>query len=244
MKVELRPGERLDDLLIDGMKLIQRPDEFCFSIDAVLLAHFGSLKKGQRILELGSGTAVIPLLLTALGAKEVTGMELNPVMADIGRRNIQLNGKESSIQLIEGDYRQIESYITAGAYDLVYVNPPYREMGRGAKNEKEGICKACHEVTATLEDVLKAVRYSLKYRGRLRMIHLASRLSEILEQLHAFDLEPKRLQCIHGREDKASKLVLVEAVRGGHRGLTIEAPLLIYNQDGSYSETVKRWYGK
>ncbi len=244
MKYEIHDGERLDDLLIDGMKLIQRPDEFCFSIDAVLLAHFGAVRPKQRILELGSGTAVIPLLLTSLGANSVDGIELNPVMADICRRNVAMNGREDKIRILEGDYRNIENLVVSGSYDLVYVNPPYREAGRGYINAHAGIGKACHEMTATLADVLHAVRYSLKYRGRLRMIHLAERLPQIMEALRHADLEPKRLQCVHGSETKPSKLILVEAVRGGHDGMEVLPPLFIYGKDGEYSDTVRQWYGK
>jgi len=122
----LRPHERLDDLVLDGMKLIQRDDQFCFSIDTVLLAHFGPVLRGPA-LDLGTGTAAIPLILTARGATDVTGVELNPVMADIARRNAALNGRDDRIRIVEGDYRRIKEWSPSGYYSVVYANPPYRE---------------------------------------------------------------------------------------------------------------------
>ena len=176
----LRPHERLDDLVLDGMKLIQRDDQFCFSIDTVLLAHFGPVLRGPA-LDLGTGTAAIPLILTARGATDVTGVELNPVKADIA---------------------------------------------------------------ATLDDVMEAVKYALKYRGRFRMVHITERLTDILESMRRHGVEPKALQMIHGRPDKKAKLFLVEGVRGGSAGLEIWPPLIVHEADGSYSRAVLDMYGK
>lgn len=239
----LRPHERLDDLVLDGMKLIQRDDQFCFSIDTVLLAHFGPVLRGPA-LDLGTGTAAIPLILTARGASDVTGVELNPVMADIARRNAALNGREKQIRIVEGDYRRIREWSPSGAYSVVYANPPYREKSRGAYSETDGIRRARHEETATLDDVMEAVKYALKYRGRFRMVHITERLADILESMRRHDVEPKALQMIHGRPDKKAKLFLVEGVRGGSAGLDVLPPLIVHEADGSYSRTVLDMYGK
>ena len=177
----LQPHERLDDLVLDGMKLIQRDDQFCFSIDTVLLAHFGPVLRGPA-LDLGTGTAAIPLILTARGATDVTGVELNPVMADIARRNAALNGRDDRIRIVEGDYRRIKEWSPSGYYSVVYANPPYREKSRGAYSETDGIRRARHEETATLDDVMEAVKYALKYRGRFRMVHITERQGQALSR--------------------------------------------------------------
>ena len=239
----LRPHERLDDLVLDGMKLIQRDDQFCFSIDTVLLAHFGPVLRGPA-LDLGTGTAAIPLILTARGATDVTGVELNPVMADIARRNAALNGRDDRIRIVEGDYRRIKEWSPSGYYSVVYANPPYREKSRGAYSEADGIRRARHEETATLDDVMEAVKYALKYRGRFRMVHITERLTDILESMRRHGVEPKALQMIHGRPDKKAKLFLVEGVRGGSAGLDVLPPLVVHEADGSYSRAVLDMYGK
>lgn len=239
----LRPHERLDDLVLDGMKLIQRDDQFCFSIDTVLLAHFGPVLRGPA-LDLGTGTAAIPLILTARGAMDVTGVELNPVMADIARRNAALNGRDDRIRIVEGDYRRIKEWSPSGYYSVVYANPPYREKSRGAYSETDGIRRARHEETATLDDVMEAVKYALKYRGRFRMVHITERLTDILESMRRHGVEPKTLQMIHGRPDKKAKLFLVEGVRGGSAGLDVLPPLIVHEADGSYSRAVLDMYGK
>lgn len=149
MNIELGPHERLDDLVLDGMKVIQRDDQFCFSLDTVLLAHFGAVPHGPA-LDLGTGTAAIPLILTARGAKKLTAVEFNPVMADIARRNVAINGRDDRITLVEGDYRRIRDWAASGAFAAVYANPPYREKSRGAYSDVDGIRRACHEETATL----------------------------------------------------------------------------------------------
>lgn len=243
MKDKLREHERLDDLILDGMKIIQRDDQFCFSLDTILLAHFGSVPHGPA-LDLGTGTAAIPLILTARGARQITGVELNSVMADIARRNVVLNRKEDHITILEEDYCHIKTWAASGAYDAVYVNPPYREKSRGAYSHVDGIRRARHEETATLDEVLKAAAYALKFHGRFRMVHITERLTDILEAMRMHGIEPKRIQMIHGRPDKKAKLFLVEGIRGGNTGMEILPPCIVHNEDGSYSQTVLQLYGK
>lgn len=243
MDIKLGPHERLDDLVLDGMKLIQRDDEFCFSLDTVLLAHFGAVPHGPA-LDLGTGTAAIPLILTARGAKNITAIELNPVMADIARRNVALNQRQDRIQVKEGDYRQLKNWYPSGAFAAIYANPPYREKKRGAYSEVTGIRRARHEETATLKDVLTAVQYALKYHGRFYMVHITERLPEILMAMQKHAIEPKVLQCIHGCPDKKAKLFLIEGIRGGSPGLTVLPPLIVHEENGDYSKAVLRLYGK
>ena len=243
MEIKLKPHERLDDLVLDGMKVIQREDQFCFSIDTVLLAHFGTVPEGPA-LDLGTGTAAIPLILNARGAKAVTGIELNPVMADIARRNVMINDRADCIRIVEGDYRQLREWARSGEFSAVYANPPYREIRRGATSKEAGIRRARHEETATLAEVLTVVQYALKYHGRFRMVHIAERMADVLETMRAHDVEPKCLRMVHGRPDKPAKLFLIEGIRGGNKGLDVLPPLIVHNEDGTYTDAVLKMYGK
>ncbi|MBF1320674.1 MAG: RsmD family RNA methyltransferase [Megasphaera micronuciformis] len=243
MTIKLNENERLDDLILDGMKLIQRNDEFCFSLDTVLLARFGDVIKGPT-LDLGTGTAAIPLILSARGATEITALELNPVMADIAARNVVLNGKESCVVVRRGDYRRIEELFPAGSFSVVYANPPYRELFRGSSSDKDGVRKARHEETATLRDVLRAVAYALKFHGRFRMVHTAQRLAEILAAMREVAIEPKVLRPVYGRIDKDAKCFLVEGIRGGNPGMVLQGPLVVHEADGAYTQEVLHFYGK
>ena len=242
MNIELGPHERLDDLVLDGMKVIQRDDQFCFSLDTVLLAHFGAVPTARPWTWDGHGG--YPPHLDGPRRQEADGREFNPVMADIARRNVALNGRDDRITLVEGDYRRIRDWAASGAFAAVYANPPYREKSRGAYSDVDGIRRACHEETATLGDVLDAVKYALKYHGRFRMVHITERLADILEAMRAHDIEPKVLQMVHGRPDKKAKLFLIEGIRGGSKGLDVLPPLIVHNPDGSYSDAVNKLYGK
>ncbi|MCH4166184.1 MAG: methyltransferase [Megasphaera sp.] len=243
MNIDLKSHERLDDLILDGMKLIQRDDQFCFSVDTVLLAQFGTMCHGP-ILDLGTGTAAIPLILTARGATAVTAVELNPVMADIARRNVKLNNRGAAVQVIEADYRHMAAWAASGSFDMVYANPPYREKSRGATSEVQGIRRARHEETATLEDVMAAAQYALKYHGRFRMVHITERLTDILESMRTHGIEPKIIRLIYGHSHARAKIFLVEGIRGGNPGVDVLPPLIIHEADGRYSQEVLAMYGK
>ena len=235
-------AERLDDLMMRGRKIFQCDGEFCFSIDSVLLAHFPTLKKNFRVLDLGTGTGVIPLLI-ANGVAHIQAIELNPIMASNARRSVELNDLVGKIDIIEGDYREPKKYFRAESFDLVTVNPPYRSLGSGAVNQTLGIANARHEFTATLDDVIRTARFALKYHGRLCMIHIAERLCEIVDCLHRHQFEMKRLRLIQPKFDRPPNLMLIEAIVGAHSGLKVEPPLIVHNDDGSYSDEIKKIYG-
>lgn len=240
--MKVKDGERLDTLVRDGMKLIQREDQFRFSLDTVLLANFGSVPHSP-VLDLGTGTGAIPLILTARGVRAVTALELNPIMADIAARNVILNHKEESIRIKHGDYRQPGKWLKSGSFAAVYANPPYREKQRGAYSTVPGIRRARHEETATLAEVLAAASFALKYGGYFRMVHIVERLADIFAVMRYYKIEPKRLLCIHGRLHKQGKICIIEGIRGGNPGLEVLPPLMVHNQDGSYSKTVLQYYG-
>ena len=233
---------RIDDLMRSGRKIIQSANEFCFSMDSVLLAHFPKYKRKYKVLDLGTGTGVIPLLI----ADEVyciDGIELNPTMAEIAKRNVELNGLGDKISVIEGDYRQFKTYFKAESFDLVLANPPYRAIGSGAVNEIKGVATARHEFTATLEDVVTAARFALKYHGIFCMIHITERLCEIVDTLHRHQFEMKRLRLIQPKYHRPPNLMLIEAMVGGAPGsLKIETPLIVHNDDGNYSDEIVSIY--
>lgn len=241
---ELQDGERLDDLVRDGMRIIQRPDQFCFSIDSVLLAHFVRVRRRDRIVDLGTGTGVIPLLLTAFGAEDVTGIEKNPVMADLARRNAVGNHREDRIRIVEGDYCRPEQWFRHGAFTSAVVNPPYREVGRGALSGKAAVASACHELTASLEDVFRAAAFLLTYGGLLTMVHRADRIGDLLALGRSFHMEAKRLRFVYSHEGEAAVRVLGEWKYGGHAGVIVEPPLIVHKKDGSYTDEVLTMYGK
>lgn len=240
--VVLSEDERLDDLLCSGRRIIQNTKEFCFSLDAVLLAHYPRYHKNWRVFDLGTGTGVMPLLI-ADEVKEVHALEINPVMAELAQRNVALNGLAHKIHVQEGDYRCIRNLYPRESFDCVIVNPPYRPLNQGQLNNLNGVARARHEVTATLSDVVKAARYLLKFHGRLAMVHLPERLGEIIVELAKNQIQVKRLQLVQPKPDKPSNLMLLESVVGGAPGgLKAELPLIVHKADGTYTEDILKIY--
>ena len=241
--VSLKEHERLDDLMRSGRHIIQNTQEFCFSLDAVLLAHFLSWKSRQKVLELGTGTGVIPLLIADEVAR-VDAVELSPVMVDVAARNVWMNELEEKIFVRQGDYRQIRGLYAAESFDVVVANPPYRPVAHGQVNKISGVARARHEFTATLEDVTSAARYALRFGGRFAMVHLPERLGEIVVSLHEHQMEPKRLQMVQPKDGKAPNMMLIEAAAGAAAGgLKVLPPLIVHEADGSYTPEILRIYG-
>lgn len=244
MKISLNEGERLDDLMRSGRVIIQNQNEFCFSMDAVLIAYFPHFKKNARVIDLGTGTGVIPLLI-ADDVKEICAVELNSRMADLARRNVELNGLSEKISIVEGDFRKYRELFKAESFDAAIANPPYTPIKNGKVNKLSGIAQARHEFTATLEDVVTAARYVLKFHGAFYMIHLASRLCEIVDNLHRHQMEMKRLRMIQPKVERDANLIMLEAIVGANIGnLKIMPPLIVHNDDGSYTDEIYKIYNK
>lgn len=242
MDNDLKPGERLDDLVIDNLKIIQHEKEFCFSLDAVLLAHFAFVRQGASVVDLGAGTGVIGLLLTTRGAGQIVGVEISPAMAQMAARSVCLNGLAERMRIIEGDFRQINKVMPSGTFELVVSNPPYRLIGGGYLNPNDKVARARHEITATIDDVIAAAKYLVKYRGRFAMVHLPERMAEILKKMSDAGLEPKRLRLVYPYLSQKPKILLVEGIRGAKPGLEVLPPLIIYNPDGSYCDEIMEYY--
>jgi tRNA1(Val) A37 N6-methylase TrmN6 len=232
----LKPGERLDDLLSHGLKIIQSEEVFSFSLDAVLLARFASVPPKGRVLDLCTGNGVVPLLLSTRTSAAIEGVEIQPRLAHMARRSVELNRLTGRIAIREGDLR---AYMTKPQpqelFDFVTVNPPYLPVGSGETKGNEHQAMARHEIGCRLEDVVAACARSVRPGGRVAMVHRPARLIEIIETMRRHRLEPKRIRFVHPRASAESNMVLVEAVRHGKPEVRLLPPLLIYGSDGQYS---------
>lgn len=240
----LRPGERLDDLQIKGYKIIQSPGRFCFGTDAVLLSAYTKVKKGERVLDLGTGTGILPILLEAKSeGAGYTGLEIQKESADMARRSVLYNGLEHKIDIVTGDIREAASVCGAASFEVITVNPPYMIGDHGPRNENEALHIARHEALCTLEDILRESAKILKEKGRFYMIHRPFRLVEIFVCMCAHGIEPKRMRLVHPYADKEPNMVLIEGMRGGRSRLAVEAPLVVYEKNGACTKEIISMYG-
>lgn len=242
--MELKPGERLDDLLLHNLKIIQSQKVFCFSLDAVLLADFVSIHRGDKVADLGTGNGVIPLLLCTkkIRPAKVYGVEVQPAVADMARRSILYNGLEQEIEIINGDLREITDRLGSGRMDVVVSNPPYAPKNTGQINPGNAKAIARHEIMCTLEDVVRVSSRLLKFRGRLAMVHRPARLTELIVLMCRYGIEPKRLRLVYPRLGGKPNMLLLEGLKGGQRDLKIEPALHIYGEDGEYTPEIMRAY--
>lgn len=238
--VRLHRPERVDDLGLGGLRIIQHPRSFCFSLDAVLLAHFVRLRLQDQVVDLGAGNGAISLLLAARGARVVAAVELDKAAASRAARSIQLSRRSGQVQVHCGDYRQALPHLPGGIWDVVVANPPYFQPERGRSSLEKGLAR--QEVTATLADVLKAARRLVRFRGRVALVHRADRMVDVLTAMREVNLEPKRLQLVQPREGAPANLLLIEGVHGGKPGLEVLPPLAVYEADGSYTAQLRACY--
>ena len=239
----LRPGERIDDLQLMGLRVIQSPDAFRFSMDSVLLSDFARVKNRTKICDLGTGTGILPLLLYGR-AEEITcdAIEIQPDVADRARRTMRLNGLEGRIAVYTADLRKIKKILPHGAYQLVISNPPYNPSSSSLCCPNPALCAAREEACCTLDDIAAAAAWLLKSRGRFVFMLPAARLSNAIDTLRQHRLEPKRLRFVHGKADRPARLMLMEAMLDVNPGLLVEAPLIAKNADGTDTDEVRRIY--
>ena len=242
--IELKEGERLDDLQKNGFRIIQDPKRSCFGMDAVLLSGFCTVRPGETVLDIGTGTGIIPILLKAkTPGKHFSGIEIQEESADMAKRIVALNGLEKEITIICGDIRNAKVYFEPVSFHVVTVNPPYMIAEHGLENKEEPRNIARHEITCTLEDVVREGATLLRNKGRFYMVHRPFRLTEIFETMQRYRLEPKRIRFVHPFLDKEPGMVLIEGLKGGRGRLTVEKPLIIYRKKGEYSREIKEEYG-
>lgn len=234
-------NERIDDLQINGRRIIQSPDRFCFGMDAVLLSGFAKVKKGESVLDLGTGTGILPILLDAktVGG-HFTGLEIQPESADMARRSVILNNRQDKIDIVTGDIKNALNIFGAASFDVIVTNPPYMNQNHGITNPESPKAIARHELLCSLEDVIRQTGSLLKVNGRMYMVHRPFRLPDIMELMNECGIEPKKMRFVHPYVDREPSMVLIEGVRGGNRRLTVEKPLVIYDGPGEYSEEIKR----
>ena len=242
--IELKENERIDDLQRNGYRIIQNKDKFCFGMDAVLLSGFARVNPGDRVIDLGTGTGIIPILLEAkYEGEHYTGLEIQEEMAEMAARSVRLNGLEEKIDIVKGDICRARERLGLAVFDVVTCNPPYMNDAHGLKNPELPKAIARHEVLCTLEDVVRESAGILKPGGHFFMVHRPHRLIEIISTLVKYKLEPKRMKMVHPFVDKDANMVLIEAVRGGKSMIKVEPPLVVYRDVGVYTDEVYQIYG-
>ena len=243
-EIQLKPDERVDELNRKGYRIIQDTKQFCFGMDAVLLSAFVKVKPKQRVLDLGTGTGVIPILLEAKTPGEhFTGLEIQPDSADMAGRSVALNGLTDKIDIVTGDIKDASKIFGASSFDIVTTNPPYMIGQHGISSGSEAKAIARHEVLCTLDDILRESAKLLVPGGRFYMVHRPFRLAEIMSKMVACGIEPKRMQLVYPYVDKEPNMVLLEGSRGGRSRLTVEKPLIVYKEQGVYTDEIYDIYG-
>lgn len=244
MENNLRPGERLDDLQRNGYKIIQNQNTFCFGMDAVLLSGFANVRDGENVLDLGTGTGIIPILLAGkTKGRHFTGLEIQTASADMAARSVKYNRLEDRISIVEGDIREADKQFAPASFDVITSNPPYMTGQHGLVNPDEAKAIARHEICCTLEDVISQTARLLRPGGRFYLVHRPFRLAEIIHMLVEYRLEPKRMKLVYPFVDKEPNMVLIEAVRGGKSRMTVEKPLIVYQEPGVYTDEIYDIYG-
>ncbi len=236
-------AERIDDLQCNGYRIIQDTDGFCFGMDAVLLANYAvpSINDRTKLLDLCSGTGIVPLLIAAKTAcSELTGIEVQSDVAEMAERSVKLNNQEHRMKIIQGDLRDIKDMGIDSSVNVVTCNPPY--MNAGLRNTTDRKLISRHEVMCTLADVCRAAAFTLKSNGKFFMVHRPNRLVDIFYELRQVHLEPKRMRLVYPYENSESNMVLLESVNCGKTQLIVEKPLIVYKDKNIYSDEILRIY--
>ncbi len=244
MNLELKQNERLDCLQRNNYYIIQNPEKFCFGMDAVLLSGFAQAKQGDRVLDMGTGTGIIPMLMKAkTKATEFVGLELQSESADMARRSVYYNKLEDEIRIVEGDIKEAAAIFGAASFDVVTCNPPYMISNHGIQNEQAPKTIARHEIHCNLEDVISQAAKLCKPGGHFYMVHRPFRLAEIISMMTSYKLEPKRMRLVYPYVDREPNMVLIEGVRGGKSRIQVEKPLIVYEKPGVYTSEILEVYG-
>lgn len=245
MTEKLLPDERIDDLYRNGYRIIQNKNYFCFGIDAVLLSDFAKAGPGDKVLDLGTGTGIIPLLMEAKTQGETfMGLEIQEACAQMARRSVALNHLEEKVTIVTGDIKEASSIFAKSSFQVVTSNPPYMNHQHGIQNLSEEKAIARHEIKCSLEDVIREASGLLCFHGKFYMIHKPFRMAEIISKCKKYDLEPKRIRFVHPYVNKEPTMMLIEAVRGGREMIKVEPPLIVYDAPGQYTREIYEIYGE
>ena len=246
MDIKLDENERIDDLEYKNLKIIQNTKGFCFGMDSILLTGFArNIKKNARVIDLGTGTGIISILLSMkTEAKELIGVDIQKEVCDMAKRSVDLNNLGDKIEILHEDIKNLNKKFKEASFDVVVTNPPYKKQNEGLLNENRVKLISRHEITASLEDFIKQASYLLKPNGEFYLVHRPERLVDIFNLLRKYLIEPKKMQIVYPQEKKEPNLILIKAVKNGKSFLKIEKPLYIYNNHGEYTEEVLRIYEK
>ena len=240
----IKEDETLDDLQLKGIHVIQKRQAFRFGIDGVLLANFPRIKNGDEVVDLCTGTGIIPFILAGkTNASNIIGIEIQKEIADMAKRSIKYNNLQEKVKFIEGDLKDIKLLKDIEKADVVTVNPPYKTQGTGIININDKNAISRHEICCTLDDVVKAAKILLKDKGKLYMIHRPDRIVDIMNVMRKYCIEPKLIRTIHPAVDKAPSMILIEGQKNGGKFLKWDSPLYIYDENNKYTNEVKRIYG-
>ena len=242
-KILIKKEERVDNLHRNNYHIIQNPQKFCFGMDAVLLSSFAKVYSDEKVLDLGTGTGIIPILLEAkTKGKHFTGLEIQEDMVDMAQRSIAMNKQGNKINIKLGDIKEASKIFGKVSFDVVTSNPPYMNYMGGMKNSSKSKAIARHEILCTLEDVIRESSMVLKQRGRFYLVHKPHRLVEIINLLSKYKLEAKRLRFVHPYLNKEANMVLIESVKTGGPNLIVEPPLVVYKEPNIYTDEIYEIY--
>ena len=237
--------ERIDDLQIGGLRIIQDDDLFCFGVDAVLLSHFAKETPSKTTVDLCSGNGIVAILLAGkTKTDKLYCVEVQPKAADLARRSVALNQLEDRITVIEDNLNNAGAYFAKASVDVVTCNPPYIADRGGPENKSDEKNIARHEILCTLEDVIRESASMLKFGGKLFMVHKPERLVDIFCTMRKYNIEPKRVQFVHPQPHKKANIVLVEGAKFGGAELKMMPPLYVYDENHNYSEEINKIYGR
>ena len=241
----VKDGETLDDLQLKDICIIQKREGFRFGIDAVLLANFANVKKKHKVMDLCTGTGIVPFIIKGKKeAEKIVGLEIQNEFVEMANRSIKINGFNDTMEFLHGDLKDKELLKSVGRFDVVTVNPPYKLEKSGIVNPNDKYAIARHEVMCNLDNVIEACRIVLKDNGRLYMVHRPERLADIFCIMRKYKIEPKRVQMVHPNTKKPANILLVEGQRDGGAYLKWEPPIYVYNDDGSFSKEINEIYGR
>lgn len=238
--------ERIDDLEYKGLKIIQRPDWFCFGIDSVILSEYATdIRKNSKVMDLGSGNGILSILLSKkIEAKKIIGVEIQKEVAQMAQKSIEMNHLENLITIENKNVKDLKESQGASSIDAIVTNPPYKEKLTGNPNEESKRAIARHETEATLQDFIEISHYLLKPYGQFYIVYRPERLVELIALLRKYKIEPKKMRFVYSKLEKEPKLVLIKAIKGAKPFLKVEKPLIIYNQDGNYTKEILKIYHK
>ncbi|MGN0480416.1 MAG: tRNA1(Val) (adenine(37)-N6)-methyltransferase [Lachnospiraceae bacterium] len=233
--------ERIDDLQCRGLKVISNPDVFCFGIDAVLLANYATATASKKVLDMGTGNGIIPILMTAkCGCRDYTGLELQDLSYDLAVRSVELNGLEGTVRIVKGDIKEASAIFGKESFDVVTTNPPYMNENHGLVNPDSCKAIARHELKCTLKDVVREASAVLKQKGTFYMVHRPHRIVDIICTMREYDIEPKEIVMVHPHLGEDANIMLVMGVKGAG-AFTKVKHIIIYDENGQYTDVMNNF---